>query len=349
MRYKNNEYNSKNHVFIIGFIIIAIASVIVCVLSKNALEKIDKKQSDNNQTAEVTTVAVIDEDIPSPDETTPEYQSPLITSFSEMCKELTGMNIILDKEVNKTYKINLHDLAQQGDHIESFIFKFYSEDGTSNMGNVKGGFGISVDSSCPVMTSDSWYQNPDDFSVQSDGASCEVTWTIPDDIKNYINIDTGNLLFGYWWSDVTSIRLDSVVCKKSLTKKIPVDGNKKINIGESLSYSDSTAQKFTFPLSSLLEEGQTPQFISIKFTCNQPIGKFSGSLGISTNSAYDKYYTENNIVVFSDSQSANVDWFVPEEIIKDIDRNGNIDLTFNSCNNQDVTIDYIYVQYSLEK
>ena len=344
MRRKYNDYNSKNHVFIIGFIIIAVASVIVCILSKNALEKIEKNHTDSNLTVDSTTTDISDQIITKPEEIIPVQESSLLTSFSEMCKELTDMNIILDKEVNKTYKINLNDLAQQGDSIESFTFTFYSQDGTSNMGIVKGGFGISVDPSCPVMTDDSWYQNPNDFSVESQGASCEVTWTVPNEIKEYINADSGKLLFGYWWSDVSSIRLDKVICKKSLTKKIPVDGTQKINIGQTISYTDSSPQKFTFPLDSLVEEGQTPQFISVKISTTQPVEKFTGQIGITTNSLNDKYYTEDNIVVFSNDSSANIDWFIPEEIKKDIDHSGNFDFTFDSCNNQDIIIDNIYMK-----
>lgn len=350
MRQNYNQNNSKNRIFIIGFIIIAIASIIVCILSKKALDTIEKGNSDSKGTVSVTDTKVdITEEITTiPEETTPIDDSSLVTSFSEMCKQLTDMNIILDKDVNKTYKVDLCDLADQGDRIQSFIFTFYSEDGTSNMGNVKGGFGISVDPSCPAMTDDSWYQSPNDFSVYSDGATCEVTWDVPEEIKDYINVSTGKLLFGYWWSDVTSIRLDKVICKKSSTRDIPVDGKNKINIGQTLSYSDSSPQKFTFPLNSLIQDDQIPKFISIQCSYNEPVGKLDGQMGITTNTLNDKYYTENNIVVFSDSNSVSFDWFIPEEITKDIDHNGNIDLTLNSSGNQDIIIDYIYVQYSNE-
>ena len=352
---ENDKASPRNRIFLIGFIIVAIASIVVCILSKQALENTtDGKIAETNMSTKQQTEkkdTATDETIDSENENsqtesvsqTEMREIPMKFAFSSMGKEIV-VNQLLDKSVNKTFKIDLNKFAAQDDQLNSFVFVFYSQDGVSNMGEVKGGFGISLDNTCPVATDPGWFQS-EDFSVRSEGAYCEVTWTIPDNIKEYID-NNGKLMIGYWWSDVESVNLERIVCNKTSFKELPTDGEKYVDINKIINYGDSSLNVLNIPLSQIIGENEIPQYIAISVQGAVPMGKFSGALGISTQKGiYDGFYQEDNIVQYSEIEKMDIEWIIPDEIKNNIDYNGNLQLSFWWNNNQELNVNNIYVQY----
>ncbi len=352
---KNDKASPRNRIFLIGFIIVAIASIFVCILSKQALENIkdsknadtnistkqqtEKKDNSSDETSDSKNESLQTEAVPQ----TEMREIPMKLAFSAIGKEVV-VNQLLDKSVNKTYKIDIRNFAKQDDQLNSFIFVFYSQDGVSNMGEVKGGFGISVDSTCPAATDPGWYQS-EDFSVRSEGAYCEVTWTIPDEIKQYID-NNGKLMIGYWWSDIETVNLERIVCKKTSFKELPTDGEKYIDINKTINYADASLNVLNIPINQIIEENEIPQFIAISVQGAVPMGKFSGALGMSTKKEiFDGFYNEENIVGYSDIEKMDITWIIPDEVKNNIDYNGNLQLSFWWSNNQELNVKNIYVQY----
>ena len=168
--------------------------------------------------------------------TTTEHVSPIENVNFSMGSEKSDINEIMDYDSNKTYKAKLNEFVREGDKIDSFIFVFYAEDGSSNISSYKGACGISVDNSCPAATDDGWYQS-DDFEMDVNSAYLEVKWDVPSEIRDYINTgDKGSIEVGYWWGGLQKLRLSSIICNYTTSADIPVDGTKTIEPNKTLNY-----------------------------------------------------------------------------------------------------------------
>jgi len=127
------------------------------------------------------------------------------------------INVNVNKPINptvegsNTYNTPLSDLLPEGSTLESLTFTITSNNG--NIGGINGGFGISVTEDCPYGE-DYWYNDTEGYSTTVSGNSVEVTWTIPDSIKPYIDRD-GVVMLGVWWADCGEVTLKSVTSKVS--------------------------------------------------------------------------------------------------------------------------------------
>ena len=163
----------KNHIRLFPALI---SLVIMCCLFTSC-----SGNKDNSSVSETSSAAVSETDTPdsSAEESTetteteiqtePPHVSPVENVSFSSGSEVSDINEIMDYESNKNYKISLDKFADEGDTIESFIFVFYSADGSSDIGEYTGGCGISVASDCPSATDDGWYQS-DDFKVSVNGS-----------------------------------------------------------------------------------------------------------------------------------------------------------------------------------
>lgn len=241
MSSKKSDTNQKLPIVI--FLIFAVFIIVFCFLMNNALNNSEVKETAEPENTEIVTEADVTETVTEitlaeTTEITEEDESAeMVSSVSETeppvnpsriaweddTAEVAFSDVVLDKttEENKTYKVDLSRFVSEGDKIDSFRFVFHSEDGVSPLGEVKGGFGISVDNSCEARTDDIWYQTPDDFTVQTDESTCEVEWKVPDEIKDHIIVTGGQVLFGYWWSNSDRIVLDKIICSHKNMKILP--------------------------------------------------------------------------------------------------------------------------------
>ena len=86
--------------------------------------------------------------------TTTVHVSPTETVSSTLGTELTDINAMLDKgsDTANNYKAKLDNFIQEGDVVQSFTFIVYSADGSSSLGDFKGGYGVSVKDGCASAT-----------------------------------------------------------------------------------------------------------------------------------------------------------------------------------------------------
>ena len=159
-------------------------------------------------------------------------------------------------EGSNTIKLPLSDFIEDGDVITSFTFTIYSGDG-ANIGTFKGGCGLSVSSECSSATDEGWYQS-EDFSAETEGTYGEITWNVPADVGKCA-ASGGEVLFGYWWGNAASIRIESAVCTFTRTREISVDGTVDRQVGKSVGFSD-TDNTIKVP-TDFLPDGAVPEAV----------------------------------------------------------------------------------------
>lgn len=299
------------------------------------------------ETAEETTEAPTE---PATEATT-QHVSPIENVSFSMGSEKSDINEIMDYDSNKTYKAALSEFVREGDKIDSFIFVFYAEDGSSNISSYKGACGISVDDSCPAATDKGWYQS-DDFEMDVNSAYLEVKWDVPSEIKNYINTgEKGNIEVGYWWGGLQKLRLASIICNYSTSADIPVDGTNTIEPDTTLNYGSESTKTAKIPLSDLIGEDDTPQYFEFKVEANGGLQKYAGAFGITVDDSCpertDKsWYQSGNIAVMTDSDNATLYWLVPDEIKEYIKSSGEVMLGYWWSNQDEVKLKSVTVKYS---
>lgn len=287
--------------------------------------------SDTNDTA--TTAE------PTTEEVT-EHISPVESLSSTLGSQVTVDKIIQRTEGSNTVQLPLADFIEEGDVVSSFTFVIYSADG-SDIGEFKGGCGISVTSECPSATDEGWYQSAD-FSAATQGTYGEIKWDVPADVSQYISAG-GDVLFGYWWGNAESIRIDSVICTYTRTKEIPVDGTVSQNVGKSCSYEENS-NTINIPTADFLPEGAVPEAVTYNISTSGSFGKFTGAFGYNSSSSY---YQSGDISVFTDSSSLSLTWFVPAQAKNYVSDDGELVLGYWWSEQPNVTLDSVTVKYSL--
>lgn len=287
--------------------------------------------SDTNNTA--TTAE------PTTEEVT-EHISPVESLSSTLGSQVTVDKIIQRTEGSNTVQLPLADFIEEGDVVSSFTFVIYSADG-SDIGEFKGGCGVSVTSECPSAMDEGWYQSAD-FSAATQGTYGEIKWDVPADVSQYISTG-GDVLFGYWWGNAESIRIDSVICTYTRTKEIPVDGTVSQNVGKSCSYEENS-NTINIPTADFLPEGAVPEAVTYNISTSGSFGKFTGAFGYNSSSGY---YQSGDISVFTDSSSLSLTWFVPAQAKNYVSDDGELVLGYWWSEQPNVTLDSVTVKYSL--
>lgn len=283
--------------------------------------------------------------------TTTEHVSPIENVNFSMGSEKSDINEIMDYDSNKTYKAKLNEFVREGDKIDSFIFVFYAEDGSSNISSYKGACGISVDNSCSAATDDGWYQS-DDFEMDVNSAYLEVKWDVPSEIRDYINTgDKGSIEVGYWWGGLQKLRLASIICNYTTSADIPVDGTNTIEPNKTLNYGREAEKTARIPLSDIISEGDIPQYFEFNVEAGGELQKYAGAFGISVDdSCPDKtdksWYQSGNIAVMTNSNNATLYWLVPDEIKEYISSGGDVMLGYWWSQQDTVNLKSVTVKYS---
>jgi len=354
MRNYKNSSSSRNNIFIICFIVIAIASVIVCIIAQNALEKASSNHSADNSKVQNYETEYSDTVIPDDDSKDTEDTAETRPDFTKMIgfpdyNEIDGLNNIVVAGENNTCMVSLSDLADEKDIIESLTFVFRAENGVSNLGQVKLGFGISVDESCPDATNDSWYQTPGELLYSSDGSYCTALWNIPENLREYVN-NSGNVLFGYWWGDYNRVVLEKVLCDKISYKEIQSDGTNENSINVSLAQENGNPSEcsVTVPLSSVIDADKVLQRVGIKLkTSSGSLTNFDYSLGITTRiKSDDNYYYCNNKLADTGSNEAEINWIIPDIVKNLYDPEGDLYIKLIGENADKIIIESVIVDYT---
>lgn len=243
---------------------------------------------------------------PTEEPTEPPHISPIETVSTSLGIQQSVSEVLAygDKAGNNV-KFPLADFIQEGDKVKSFTFIIKSDSGT-NIGEFKGGCGISVTSDCTAATDEGWYQS-DDFTAPTEGAYGEITWNVPSNIADYITPE-GEVLFGYWWGNAKDITVTEVICNIDRTAEIPCDDTITKEVGESVSYSatDNTIRVAT----DFLPDDAVPQAITYNISSNGAFGKFTGGFGYDCS---DGYFQSEDVAVFTDNSSISLTWILPDD------------------------------------
>lgn len=282
---------------------------------------------------------------PSEETTVPETE-PITEHISpiEIVTASLGIQKTVDTTIEKTegsntIKLPLADFMQEGDKVSSFTFVIYSADG-SNIGEFKGGCGISVTSDCSAATDEGWYQS-DNFTAPTEGTYGEITWNVPGDVADFIS-PSGDVLFGYWWGNASSIRIESVICDLTRTREIPCDGTVSQDVRKSVGYKDpdNTIRVKT----DFLPEGAIPQAVTYNISAAGGFGKFTGAFGYETALGY---YQSADVAEFTDSSTLSLTWIVDSQAKNYGAKDGELVLGYWWSEQPTATLDSVSVKYSL--
>lgn len=281
--------------------------------------------------------------------TTTVHVSPTETVSSTLGTEITDINAILNRDASNSYNAKLSNFIEEGDVVQSFTFIVYSEDGSSSLGNFKGGYGVSVTEDCASASEEGWYQAAD-FEQSQNSAYAEFTWNVPAEIQSYIDAG-GEVMFGHWWSGVQNVRLSSIVCTYTRTKELPVDGTNSISPAKTLNYNSEADKTASIPLSDLIGEEDVLQTVSFDISSSGSLGKFTGAFGVSVQAGADcetkkGWYQTENVCVFTDSSGLSLTWIVPEEVKAAVANGGDVMLGYWWSDQPTVTLDKVSVRYS---
>ena len=316
----------------------------------------DSGEDDVSDIADSQIEAVTETQAPTESATTAvsttEHVCPTETVSFTMGNEKCDINEMLDYDEHKTYKSALSDFVKPGDRVESFVFVFYAEDGSSNISTYKGGCGISVTADCPCATDDCWYQS-DDFEIDVNSAYLEVTWDVPEEIRDYVVTgDKGEVLIGYWWGELQRLRLASIICNYSTTAEIPVDGTNTVDLYKTLTYGVEEEKTAKIPLDDLMPRGAIPQYFKFDVEGSGELQKYAGAFAISVlddcpDRTDKQWYQTGNIAIMTNSNSTELHWLVPDSIKDYIQPDGIVMLGYWWSRNDSVNLKSITVKYTL--
>lgn len=294
--------------------------------------------SESSQNAESSEAPSEETTVPETEPIT-EHISPTETVTASLGIQQTIDTTIEKTEGSNTIKLPLADFMQEGDKVSSFTFVIYSADG-SNIGEFKGGCGISVTSDCSAATDEGWYQS-DNFTAPTEGTYGEITWNVPGDVSDFIS-PSGDVLFGYWWGNASSIRIESVICNLTRTREIPCDGTASQDVGKSVGYkdSDNTIRVKT----DFLPEGAIPQAVTYNISAAGGFGKFTGAFGYETALGY---YQSADVAEFTDSSTLSLTWVVDSQAKNYGAKDGELVLGYWWSEQPAATLDSVSVKYSL--
>ena len=313
--------------------------------SSSAPDKTPASEADTNTIEEVTEVSSNDSATSAVQDTTAEPTTVHISPVEVMSASL-GSQVSIDKvlphtEGSNTLKVPLADLIEEGDKVSSFTFVIRSADG-SNIGEFKGGCGISVNADCPAAQTEGWYQSPD-FSAPTQGTYGEIRWDVPAEIKDYIT-GGGDVLFGYWWGNASSITVESVICTFERTREVPVDGTASKDVGTSVSYS-ANENIISVPLAGLIPEDAVPEAVTYNISSSGSFRKFNGAFGLRSGDEY--YQSSPDTAIFTDSSSLSLTWFLPAAAKAYASSDASLTLGYWWSEQPSVTLDSVTVKYSV--
>ena len=285
---------------------------------------------------EVTTAITEEETI----EMATEHISPVETVSAIIGSQVTDGRVIGRAQGSNTAKFPLADLIDEGDRIISFTFVVYAGDGASSIGEFKGGCGISVDEGCAAANHKCWYQS-EEFTAPTQGSYGEITWNVPDELKDYIH-ESGEVMFGYWWGNCESLRIENVICTLERTREVPVDGTGVFGSGVSVAHSEGD-RTVRVPL-DIMPQDMVPEVVTFSIEAEGRLGKFTGSYGISSSAGE---YVSGDTAVFTNASSLELVWFVPDKAKGCIAENNELLFNYWWSEQPSVTLKSVNVKYSV--
>lgn len=330
------------------------ALVLSAVLAGSVFTACGKANPDSTEQTVATSVTEAEQETEIATETTvteetTAHVSPTETVSTTLGTELSEINATLDRDGTNSYSASLSHFIEEGDVVQSFTFIVYSGDGSTSLGDYKGGYGVSVKDGSSVATDEGWYEAAD-FEENQNSAYAEFTWNVPSDVAADIDVN-GEVMFGHWWSNVQQVRLSSIVCTYTRTKEVPVDGTSSAQLGTTLRYNDEQQKTAQIDLADLIGNGDTLQTVTFDISSTGSLGKFTGAFGVSVSddakcATDDGWYQTENVCVFTDGSSLSLTWIIPDDIKEDIAQEGVVMLGYWWSDQDSITLDNISCRYS---
>lgn len=273
------------------------------------------------------------------EEPTTLHVSPVETVSAQVGTQYSVDKVIPKTDGKNTIKIPLSEFIEDGDIISSFTFVIYSGDGL-DIGQFKGGCGISVTEDYP-SEDEGWYQSPD-FTASTQGTYGEIKWDVPSDVSKCVSA-SGEVLFGYWWGNSSSVKVENVICTYTRTKDLPVDGTVSQEVGQSVGFDDAE-NMLKIKTADFMPENTIPQIVTFNISSSGGLGKFTGAFGYKSSAGK---YQSPDTSVFTDGSNLSLTWFVPQKAKNLISENGEIMLGYWWSEQPRITLDSIEVKYSL--
>lgn len=273
------------------------------------------------------------------EEPTTLHVSPVETVSAEIGTQYTADKVITKTDGKNTIKIPLSEFIEDGDIIKSFTFVIYSGDGL-DIGEFKGGCGISVTEDFP-SDDKGWYQSPD-FTASTQGTYGEIKWDVPADVSQAVSAG-GEVLFGYWWGNASSIKVENVICTYTRTRDIAVDGTVSQEIGQNIGFNDAE-NMLKIKTADFMPENTIPQTVTFNISASGGLGKFTGAFGYKSSAGN---YQSPDTSVFTDGSNLSLTWFVPQKAKNLVTENGEIMLGYWWSEQSEITLDSVEVKYSL--
>lgn len=297
----------------------------------------ESTSDDDTDASEMTNIETTTEEITEP---VTQHISPVETVSVAM-----GTQVQVDKTIPYTtdqniIKLPLADLIEEGDKLSSVTFEIYSADG-ANIGDFKGGFGISVSADCPAATTKYWYQSPDTTQA-TQGTYGEIKWDVPAEIQDYITAG-GDLLFGYWYGGASSIRIDCAICTFTRSREVTVDGTVTMDAVGSASL-DVNSNTVSVNTAGFLPENAVPEVVTFNVSSDGAFKKLVAICGY--NSEYG-YAASPDSGIITDSSSAEVTWFLNNQAKSLVSENGELLFTYGWSQQPTIRINSMTVKYSL--
>ncbi len=329
-------------------VIIFSALLLACVatVSRKLITSPEKNSgsagtSEQEKTDVITTEATVTEEVivtETPTQAPTEHISPIETVTANLGIQ-QNVDISIGRENgSNTLKLPLADFIREGDRINSFTFVIYSSDGY-NIGQFKGGCGISVSADCDAATDEGWYQS-EDFTSATEGTYGEITWNVPSDVSDFVT-PAGEVLFGYWWGGASGIRVENVICNITRTADIPCDGTINVDVGESVDY--SAEDNIICIPTDILPEGAVPQAVTYNISSAGGFGKFTGAFGYKSSKGE---YQSSDIAEFTNDSSISLTWIVEPEAKNYASEDGELMLGYWWSEQPTATLDSISINYS---
>ncbi len=346
MNNKSSEDNSRTG-FIIAFIVVAILSVICCIIVNSLLNKSNTKNVKDDTSTSVTTEVSSAETASS--ETTEDVDSIEILK-EQLVSNLTEEFYFSDAEISyngtKTFPFSFSRFLAPGEILEKAAVTYSAEDAVIN--ELKGGFGFNVtrdgiEDSQNRSDSNEWFQG-EEFHVAPGANEYTFEYVIPENVREKIDF-SGECQAGYWYGQLDKLKITKITFFKTPLVKEFEYNKKSTHNGElnDIFITNSDKLKLTFSLKDFsIPSGSQIQCISLIVQGDNPINSLSGKFNLSgcENISIDRFSMNEP------SNTAVINFFINPDAAKEIDtQKGAIELSLNNDTNDSLIVDTLNIYY----
>ena len=195
---------------------------------------------------------------------------------------------------------------------------WYNEHGTDEDGNPIDTSDVEIDNLCAIG---------EGTTVKDCGGWADVTWVVPDDIKEYVTTTASNAVsFQFWYGDnssdgytaLKSVTLESASCTYTVEKTVPVSDLADLKQGTKLTQGDDDTNTASISFKDFdLAENDKVQAVLFKLTCPSAIKKLVFGVTIS-DKASSAQYTQLQYAILDAGTSQEILVIIPDDVDPDV-------------------------------